>query len=109
MTTIEKRSGVLTLVNVFTVDQDKQDQLVDLLVRATNEVMKRQPGFVSASIHRSLDGRKVVNYAQWASLEMFEAMKRNDEAASHMKAAASLATFDPILCSVSETISAGPR
>ena len=50
------------------------------------------------------DGKKVVNYAQWASREAFEAMQRHPKAASHMKAAASLATFDPILCEVSESI-----
>jgi heme-degrading monooxygenase HmoA len=36
--------------------------------------MKHAPGFVSANIHRSLDGKKVVNYAQWESKEAFEAM-----------------------------------
>ena len=104
MTSIHKGSSVLTLVNVFTVAPERQGELVDVLVRATNDVMKRMPGFVSANIHRSFDGKRVVNYAQWASKEAFEAMQRNPQAGSHMKAAAALATFDPILCEVSESV-----
>ena len=66
--------------------------------------MRHLPGFVSASIHRGLDNTRVVNYAQWRSKEDFEAMRTNPEAIPHMKAAAALASFDPITCEVSESI-----
>jgi heme-degrading monooxygenase HmoA len=69
--------------------------------------MKHLPGFVSATIHRSLDGAKVVNYAQWRSKEDFAALKSHPAAAAHMKAAAALASFDPILCEVAESVSVG--
>jgi quinol monooxygenase YgiN len=104
MTTIEKRRPLLTLINVFTVDPGHQDQLVTLLTDATETTMKRLPGFISANIHRSLDGSKVVNYAQWESKAAFDAMRANPEAAPHMKAAAALAKFDPIACEVVEAI-----
>ena len=32
--------------------------------------MSRQPGFVSISLHRSLDGRRIVNYVQWQNREL---------------------------------------
>ena len=35
--------------------------------------MERQPGFVSISLHRSLDGRRIVNYIQWSSREQLQA------------------------------------
>jgi quinol monooxygenase YgiN len=105
MATIEKGNRLLTLVNVFTVDPEKQQQLVTLLIEATEKTMKHMPCFVSANIHRSLDGKKVVNYAQWESMAAFDAMRKNPAAASHMKAAAALAEFDPILCEVSDAIS----
>jgi len=63
MVTIRKGRDVLTLVNVFTVKPENQQKLVDMLVEATDKTMKKLPGFISASIHRSLDGTKVVNYA----------------------------------------------
>src|SRR5215813_14844396 len=80
VTTIAKQNNVITLINVFTVAPENQQQLLDLLVHATREVMAKQPGFVSANFHKSMDGTRVVNYAQWASKEAFEAMMRNPEA-----------------------------
>ena len=54
------------------------------------------PGFVSANLHKSLDGTKVANYAQWRSRENFEAMLENPEAAVHMREAAKIAEkFEP--------------
>jgi hypothetical protein len=87
MATIDKGHELMTLVNVFTVRPDKQGELAALLVRATDETMKNLPGFVSASTHRSLDGTKVINYAQW-----------------RMQAAAALATFEPIVCEVVDSL-----
>jgi quinol monooxygenase YgiN len=106
MSTINKDTDLLTLVNVFTVEPNKQDELVKLLTDATEQTMKHLPGFVSANIHRSLDGKRVVNYAQWESRDAFEAMQKDPNAAPHMRAAAALASFDPILCEVAEAISA---
>jgi quinol monooxygenase YgiN len=105
MSTIEKGKNVLTLINVFTVEPEKQQELVKLLVDATRQTMKHLPGFVSANIHQSLDGTRVVNYAQWQNMSAFEAMQRNPLAIPHLKAAAALATFEPILCEVIEATS----
>src|SRR5919198_3803110 len=82
---------VLTLINVFTVAPERQEELIALLDRATVEVMRHQPGFVSANIHRSLDGTRVVNYAQWSSRAAFEAVLRDPAAREHMGAAARMA------------------
>jgi len=104
MATIEKGRKLMTLVNVFTVREDKQTELADLLVKATDETMRHLPGFISASIHRSMDGTKVINYAQWRSEADFAAMKDNPAARPHMQAAAALASFDPIVCEVIDSI-----
>lgn len=69
MVTISKNNNVVTLINVFTVKPEDQKKLVDLLIEATQKTMKGVPGFVSANIHRSADGVRVVNYAQWKSRE----------------------------------------
>lgn len=99
-TTIRPGDDVMTLINVFTVDPEHQQELIDVLVEATDKVMNRLPGFVSANIHRGDDGTRVVNYAQWRSREDFQAMLRNDTAKAHMTRAAELAKFDPIVCEV---------
>ena len=105
MVTIRKGRDVLTLVNVFSVRPENQQKLVDMLVEATDKTMKKLPGFLSASIHRSLDGTRVINYAQWRSKTDFDAMRQNPAAQPHMAAVAAIATFDPILCEVSESVS----
>jgi quinol monooxygenase YgiN len=102
MVTIAKDNDVVTLINVFTVAPEDQQRLVDVLVDATQAVMRKQPGFVSANIHRSLDGTRVTNYAQWRSREAFEAMLQNQEAAEHMGEATKIAErFEPHLYEVS--------
>lgn len=100
MTHIAKGNDLVTLINVFTVTPDKQQRLIDILVEATEEVMNKQPGFISANIHKSLDGTHVTNYAQWRSVADFEAMMANPEANVHMKAASQLAKVEPYLYEV---------
>ena len=101
MVTISRDNDVVTLINVFTVAPEDQQRLVDVLVDATQSVMRKQPGFISANIHRSLDGTRVTNYAQWRSREAFEAMLGDREAAEHMGEAARLAEhFEPHLYEV---------
>lgn len=53
--------------------------------------MKKQEGFISANIHKSLDGTRVVNYAQWESKEAFEKRLRNPKAIVHMNEVLSIA------------------
>jgi heme-degrading monooxygenase HmoA len=102
MVTIAKDNDVVTLINFFTVAPEDQQRLVDVLVEATQVVMRKQPGFVSANIHKSLDGTRVANYAQWRSKEAFEAMLRDRAAAEHMGEAARIAErFEPHLYEVS--------
>jgi quinol monooxygenase YgiN len=100
-TTISEGSSPVTLINVFSVDPDKQDELIRLLNEATEKAMKQQPGFVSANIHKSFDGTRVVNYAQWRSEDDFKTMMKNPQAGEHMKRAAALAKYDPHLYTVS--------
>ena len=52
MPTIESGTAVITHINVFTVEPDKQQLLVDSLIETVNEA-KRVEGWISASIHRS--------------------------------------------------------
>ena len=100
MTRIDTDRNLVTLINVFTVDPERQQPLVDLLVRATDETMSKLPGFISANILRSFDGTRVTNYAQWRSQADFEAMLRNPEAGQHMRQATELASFEPHLYEV---------
>ena len=97
---------VLTLINVFTVAPERQMELVNLLIRATNESVRHAPGFISSSLHRSLDGTKVTMYAQWRSLEDYEAMRKNPAPLTYFEQALAFAKFDPGLYEVVQNFSA---
>jgi hypothetical protein len=99
-TTITTGQKFVTLVNTFLVTGGNQQPLVDLLIEATEQVMRHRPGFLSANIHASLDGTRVVNYAQWRSREDFQAMLADPIAREHMDATASFATAEPHLYEV---------
>ncbi|MDR7276793.1 antibiotic biosynthesis monooxygenase family protein [Catenuloplanes atrovinosus] len=83
MSEIGVKNGVATMINVFHVEPEDQKKLVALLVETTESVMRHVPGFVSANIHASVDGTRVVNYAQWESEEHIEAMLADPEVHPH--------------------------
>lgn len=73
MSKIEANKGIVTQINVFTVKPENAQSLIDVLIEAANSV-RDMPGWLSANIHRSLDGTRVVNYAQCESYDAWEAV-----------------------------------
>ena len=59
-------------------DGQHQDELLRLMTERAR-FMATQPGFISISLHRSLDGRRVVNYVQWEGREQLAAAHRAPE------------------------------
>ncbi len=106
MTTIAENTGFVTLINVFSVEPAKQSELVTLLARATDTSVRHVPGFVSAALHRSVDGTKVTMYAQWESAEHYQAMRSNPVASPFLDQALAIATFDPGMYEVAKVFSA---
>lgn len=84
MSKIEANNGVITQINVFTVKPENAQPLIDVLTQAANAV-KDVPGWLSANIHRSLDGTRVVNYAQCESYEAWEAVMEKLRAGNHIE------------------------
>ena len=73
VTLIRANSGVITQINVFAVPPDGQQALIDHLSKAA-AYARQEPGWLSANLHRSLDGTRVINYAQSESLEAAHAV-----------------------------------
>jgi heme-degrading monooxygenase HmoA len=108
MTTINEHAPYATLINVFTVAPERAAELAEMLRTATEETMRFAPGFISANIHVSTDGTRVVNYAQWQSAEAYRAMLHDPIAREHMGVCAAVTTsFEPRLYTV-ESVHAGP-
>ena len=87
--------NTVTLINVFTVEPERQQQLIDLLTRATEESVRTAAGFISARLHRSLDGTKVTMYAQWRSNEDYQAMRKDPAPLPYLTQALAIAKFEP--------------
>jgi quinol monooxygenase YgiN len=106
MTTIAENTEYVTLINVFTVAPARQQELLALLARATETSVRHVPGFVSAALHGSIDGTKVTMYAQWQSVEHYEAMRANPIASPYLDQALAIAKFDPGMYQVVKVFSA---
>jgi quinol monooxygenase YgiN len=79
-----------------------QKKLTELLTLATDNSVRKIEGFISASLHRSMDGSKVTMYAQWRSLEHYQKMRSNPTASPYLEQALEIAKFDPGMYEVAE-------
>jgi quinol monooxygenase YgiN len=95
MTTISPSRKPVALINVFTVEPENQQKLLELLTRATETSVRHSPGFISSSLHRGPDGTKVTMYAQWRSVEDHQAMRENPAPLPYLQQALAIARFDP--------------
>lgn len=68
MPVIKLDTNITTQINVFTVPIGEQEALIDYLSNAA-AIAREVDGWLSSSLHRSLDGTRVVNYAQSANLD----------------------------------------
>lgn len=93
---IDPEAPVFTLINTFHAAPGRQAAIVASLRRFTEATARGLPGFFGASVHASLDGRRVLNYVQWARREDLDAMLATPEAQAHMREVAALSeSVDP--------------
>ena len=78
MGTLSLDNSLTTVIIIFTVKPEQQDELIDTIKQFLN-------------LHKSIDGVKVANYAQWKSQAAFEAFRNNEEVQAK---AAELFEFD---------------
>ena len=100
-TTITTRADIVTLISVFTCPEARQHELVAALDRATREIFVQLDGFISANLHASLDQTRVVNYAQWRSVEDLDQAECHPEVCKRVDEIMSIAeSVDPRLFQV---------
>jgi heme-degrading monooxygenase HmoA len=78
MPEIRPDSDFVTQITTAEAEEGKQDELLALMIERAH-FMARQPGFISISLHRGLDGKHIVNYVQWASREQLVAAHHTPE------------------------------
>lgn len=96
MVTIRTDGPYVTQINVIEVAPKNQAELVGWM-REQVEFAGTLPGFVSSSLHVSLDGSRIVNYVQWETAEGLDAFHEDLRFATRLEHYKSLA------------LSAGPR
>ncbi len=79
MPVIDHYRNILTVLIEFDSTPEEVENQLSQLKTFTNEVVKLQPGFISANLHVSTDNQKIVNYAQWKSEEDFQNFLDNQE------------------------------
>jgi quinol monooxygenase YgiN len=78
MAQIQADNQTVTQITVVEAEPEKQEEALSLMA-ARARFMSRQPGFVSISLHRSLDGRRIVNYVQWQNRELLQQAHRSPD------------------------------
>ena len=68
----------VTQITVIEPEPGKQAEALSLMTERAR-FMARQPGSISISLHRSLDGRRIVNYIQWQSRDLLQSAHNSPE------------------------------
>jgi heme-degrading monooxygenase HmoA len=78
MPRIQRDNQPVTQITIIESEPDKQMEALSLMEKRA-QFMARQPGFISISLHRSLDGRRIVNYVQWQSRDLLHSAHQSSE------------------------------
>jgi quinol monooxygenase YgiN len=78
MPQIRADDQLVTQITVVEPGPGKQAEALSLM-KERARFMAHQPGFVSIVLHRSLDGKRIVNYVQWQSRELLQSAHRSPE------------------------------
>lgn len=95
----------VVLINVFKCNPRHLDELMEQLAALTR-VQAGLPGFISATLHRGLNGRVAANHAVWADADAWKAMTRHPQVVAAMEPVLAIATFEPHLYEPGEVIQA---
>ena len=78
MPQIQRDDQSVTQITVVESEPAKQSEALSLMAERAR-FMARQPGFISITLHRSLDGRRIVNYVQWRNRDQLRAAHQSPE------------------------------
>ena len=75
------------------------------MMPAYDEVIRLQPGFVSAALHMNDAMTRVCNYSQWARREDYQAMLRTAEMRARNRVISTLCKgFEPVMYEVTGVV-----
>jgi heme-degrading monooxygenase HmoA len=78
MTQIRTDNQPVTQITIVDSDRTSRPRHLSVMTERAR-FMARQPGFISISLHRSLDGRRIVNYVQWQNRDLLRSAHQSPE------------------------------
>ena len=101
MTTIAPGRTGQTVITTFEMTPATAHDLMEALQAAFDQVIRHQPGFISASLHMNDAMTRICNYSQWHRREDYQAMLRTPEMRARNREMASLCKgFEPVMYDV---------
>ncbi len=86
------------LISVFNVEPENEQKLIKLFEQGTIDLFSKQPGYISSSIHKGNDSKRLVLYGQWESQQYIEAFRKKTDIGKYFQKVRELATFESIVC-----------
>jgi heme-degrading monooxygenase HmoA len=83
-TAIDRELDVVTLINTFTVTPENQQTFVEVQHGEYRRLAGKIPGAVAANLHRGRSGTRVINYAQFRTVEDVGAWQASDLMKEHL-------------------------
>ena len=78
MPKIQINTQTITQITVVDAEPERQAEALSMMAERAR-FMARQPGFVSISLHRSLDGRRIINYIQSQNRELLQSAHQSPD------------------------------
>lgn len=65
----DQTKGMVAIINVFTVQPENQQKLLNMITSFSERTASKCPGFISARFHAGLEGTRVTGIIYWQSQE----------------------------------------
>ncbi len=93
-TVIRAEDGTIAMINVFEVEPERQKELAEVLSEGAEKYIRHRPGCISVNILPSVDGKRLLYYAQWRSKADIKATMSDPNCQIYRDKAAELAKPD---------------
>lgn len=93
----------VVLINVYRCDEARQAELMEQL-ELMLRVQRDLDGFISAALHRGLNGKTAAVHSVWRSRDHWKVMARHPSIMARLEPIMALATFEPNLYEPGEVI-----
>lgn len=104
MTRIDKEFSGQTVICTFDVSPGTAHDVLEALSQAYDQVISRQPGYVSGAIHLNDAQTRICTYSQWQDLRDYQAMLRTPEMRERNRTIHAMCRhFEPVMYEVVET------